>query len=281
MLVQLIQVDNDSGKAGARMGRGPEQILRGGAADRLRCAGHQVETIRIESREPFPLEIATAFEIASSLSRQVRMASRQRRFPVILAGNCMASLGVLGGLPSGRIGIVWFDAHGDLHTPETTRSGFLDGMALATAMGLCWTRLTTAVPGFHPVRAADVLLLGARDLDEAELKRIDELEIFWRNAEAIRADPAAVEVELDRLADEVDRVHLHLDLDVLDPEGLAPANAFASPGGLCREELLDLVAAVRTRARLSSATLSAYDPSVDPEGAVREAAISVLATLCE
>lgn len=263
------------------MGRGPEQILRGGAADRLRAAGHQVETIRVESREPFPLEIATAFEIAGSLSRQVRMASRQRRFPIILAGNCMASLGVLGGLPAGRIGLVWLDAHGDLHTPETTCSGFLDGMALATATGLCWTRMATAVPGFRSVRATDVLLLGARDLDEAERERIRELEIFCRDAEAIRANPAGVEAELGRLGSEVDRVHLHLDLDVLDPESVGPANTFASPGGLRLDELLDLVAFARTRARVSSATLSAYDPSLDPEGAVREAAISVLETLCE
>jgi len=153
VLIQLIQVDNDSGRTAARMGRGPEQILGGGAAERLRSVGHQVETIRVESRDAFPLEIATGFELARSLARQVRMATRQRRFPIVLAGNCLASLGVVAGYPPGRTGLVWLDAHADLQTPETTASGFLDGMALATILGLTTRQITNLEAEGIPCRA--------------------------------------------------------------------------------------------------------------------------------
>src|SRR6185369_3673269 len=70
-----------------------------------------------------------------------------------------------------RRAVFWFDAHGDLHTPATTGSGFLDGTGLATAMGLGFQALASSIPGFVPVAPDDVFLLGARDLDapEAEL----------------------------------------------------------------------------------------------------------------
>lgn len=279
MLIQLIQVDNDSGRTAARMGRGPEQILGGGAAERLRSVGHQVETIRVESRDAFPLEIATGFELARSLARQVRMATRQRRFPIVLAGNCLASLGVVAGYPPGRTGLVWLDAHADLQTPETTASGFLDGMALATILGLCWTRLATSLQGFRPVSAPDVLLLGARDLEEAELRRIEDLGIYWRDARGLRGDYAGVRAALEELGSRVDHVHLHVDLDVLDPEAVAPANAFAAPDGLRLEEVIGLVGDVHALG-LGSVTLSSYDPAADPEGRIVDAAISILEAIC-
>jgi len=63
--------------------------------------------------------------------------------------------------------VLWFDAHGDFNTPESTLGGFLDGMALAIATGRCWTGLAATVPGFTPVAEENVVLVGARDLDRA------------------------------------------------------------------------------------------------------------------
>jgi arginase len=86
--------------------------------------------------------------------------------PVVLAGNCHSCLGTLAGLAA-DVGIVWLDAHGDFNTPETSPSGYFDGMALAVAAGLAHDDLRArigarAVPGEH------ILLAGVRDLDPGE-----------------------------------------------------------------------------------------------------------------
>lgn len=261
------------------MGQGPGQILAGGLVERLRVAGHQVETIRVDLRDRFPVEIASAIELARLLAKQVRMASRQKRFPIVLAGNCMAAVGAIAGLPRGRTGLVWLDAHADLHTPETTRSGFLDGMALATVLGRCWAALTTTIPGYRRIPAGDVLLLGARDVEEAERVWIREEGFAWLDAEAMAADRPRMEEAIARLGAETERVHLHVDLDVLDPERVAPANGFAPPGGLEAEELLNVTRVVSSRCRIASVTVAGYDPSLDRGHAVRDAALGLIETL--
>src|SRR5262249_60621897 len=78
-------------------------------------------------------------------------------------------VGALARLRPARRAPFWFDAHGDCNTPETTTSGFLDGMGLAMTMGLCWHHLGATVPGFQPVAAEATFLLGARDLDPLEV----------------------------------------------------------------------------------------------------------------
>jgi arginase len=281
VLVQLIHSSNDSGHIGARMGLGPARILAAGAAERLTAEGRQVETIRVEPRDPFPTETSAAFETARVLARQVRMAVRQRRFPIVLAGNCMAAVGAVSGLPRGRTGLVWLDAHADFNTPETTRSGFLDGMALAAIVGHCWTALTASVPDFEPLRTGDVLLLGARDVEAAERARLEALGVEHRDTADLRADPAAVAASAASLGGRADRVHLHVDLDVLDPDAVAPANRYAASGGLTLPELLEFVRMLRRACRIGAVTIASYDPAFDREHRMCAAALDLLSTLTE
>ena len=94
----------------------------------------------------------------------MRETVEEGRFPLVLAVNCFTSLGTVAGL--GRdVGVVWFDAHGDFNTPDTTTSGFLDGMGLAMLLGDGWRELRQTVEGLRPVPAEHALLVGARDID--------------------------------------------------------------------------------------------------------------------
>src|SRR5439155_21217551 len=81
----------------------------------------------------------------------VRAVRAAGQFPVVLSGNCNSAVGTLSGLTPARRAVFWFDAHGDCNTPDTTATGFLDGMGLATVLGLCWYQLAASVPGYHPV----------------------------------------------------------------------------------------------------------------------------------
>ena len=133
--VRIIAVPYDSGNPDRRMGTGPQHLLDNGLGASLRTGGRGVSltTVRHE-REP-PAEVATAFELQGLVSRQVRAAIDEGRQPLVLSGNCnTAAVGSLAGAENP--GIVWFDAHGEFNTPETTTTGFIDGMGLAMAVGL-------------------------------------------------------------------------------------------------------------------------------------------------
>lgn len=276
MDIDLCLVPWDSARRGDRMGAGPEALLAGGLAERLREDGHRVSITEVEppagARRQ---EIRTAFDLARALAGRVAAARAAGAFPIVLAGNCNSALGTVAGLGPEWTGVLWLDAHGDFNTPETTTGGFLDGMALAALTGRCWTRLANGIPGFAPVPDADVALVGARDLDPLEA------DLLGRSGIA-RPAPGAARAELgvwaDALARRERRLYVHVDLDVLDPsEGRA--NEFAAPGGLPLHDLLSLLTDVAARSPLAGAALTAYDPSLDADGRVREAGVRVARTL--
>ncbi len=273
MSVALLLVPYDSARRGARMGAGPEALVRAGLADALARRGHDVSQAVIDPpADAWRAEIATAFALASAVADAVRGARAAGRFPIVLAGNCMTSVGVAAGLDEAP-SVLWCDAHGDYNTPETTVGGFLDGMALATLTGACWRGMAGAVPGFTPVDPSRVWLLGARDLDA-------------REAEALRASPirrvpaSAIDAPL---ADDAARAlpgprHLHLDLDVLDPRD-GRANQYAAPDGVRADALVRFCGALGARARPAALTLSAYDPAHDADGRAARVAIAAVEAL--
>jgi Arginase family len=155
MDIQLLLIPYDSSQRAWRCGAGPEHLLRAGLPAHLQRQGHVVTAIHIVEDDPAypPAEIRTAFELARRLATAVRSARTAGHFPLVLSGNCNTAVGTLSGLTPARRATFWFDAHGDCNTPETTTTGFLDGMGLAMTMGLCWDQLGATVPGFQPVAA--------------------------------------------------------------------------------------------------------------------------------
>jgi arginase len=234
----------DSGRRGWRMGRGPLELLEG-----------REGVVWLDDVADGP-EVWRTFALNARLAGLVAAAPG---LPVVVAGNCNVAMAHAGRAD----GIVWLDAHGDLHTPKTTRSGFFDGMALSIAVGDGWEVLRATVPGFAAVDPRAVTLVGVRDLDAAEAARVEALGVG-------RAGPAEV-------AAPGERTYLHIDLDCLDSERIGPANAFAVPGGLLVEDVLEVIE--RLRPTLVGASLTAWDPSCDRDGAVRAAAHEILAAL--
>ncbi len=165
MEIRLLLVPYDSGQRNVRMGAGPEHLRAAGLEKHLAAQGHQVDSEVIEpASRNWRAEVQTSFELMRAVAKHVRAARTAKRFPLVLSGNCLAAVGVIAGLGAGT-GVVWIDAHGDFNTPQTTTSGFLDGMTLATATGQCWGELANSIEGFQPVPDNAVVLLGARDLD--------------------------------------------------------------------------------------------------------------------
>jgi len=189
--------------------------------------------------------------------------------------------GLAGASPKEGIGLIWFDGHADFNTPETTTSGFLDGMGLATAVGHCWAQMVRTLPAFRPVREEDVVLVGGRSATRVEKGRLRKSGVTVVEVQSVHAFGAhgALGPALDAMYGRVRRVHVHLDLDVLDPEALNPANEFAPEGGLRAEEVEGCIRAIRERLEVSSATVASYDPSFDYEGRMLEAGVMLTKAL--
>ena len=280
MSVHLIQVPFDSGQRGQRMGRGPLYLVDQGAADQIRSLDITVQHTLIEPSSPFFREIGTTFELLNAIAHRTQIASAAGSFPLILAGNCNSTVGAISGLRPLDLGLIWFDAHGDFNTPETSTTGFLDGMGLSMSTGRCWKPMVAQIPGFQPLPDDRIALVGARDCDTAELKLLAEAgirSITWQEVRA-RGVKNAFETALADLCSRVETVYVHIDLDVHDT-ALAPANHYESPGGLRPEEVLDAVRFIADRCAVAGASITAFDPVRDAENRTLAAALNLIQLL--
>ena len=276
MNVTLILVPYDTAVRGWRMGAGPEHLVAAGLVPHLEGLGHRVRLTQVSAEEGRqPAEIRTAFELMRGVANEVRAAVSGGGFPLVLSGNCNTAAGTLAGLTPRERAVCWFDAHGDFNTPESTMTGFLDGTALATAIGRCWRQLTAAIPGFAPIPERHVLLLGSRDLDPAEATQLAECGAQVLPPEACRTRlPDA----LAKLGDGVEAGYVHCDLDVLDPaEG--QANLFPVEGGLTVAEVADTITAIGRAVPVRAAAVTAYAPEFDRDGRVCRAAFRIIEAL--
>lgn len=264
MGIRLIQVPYDSGQRNRRMGQGPFHFAANGVVENLAAIIGSVKDVVVEYNDPFPTEIGTTFALQRAISEQVQAALAESAFPLILAGNCNSTVGALGGYASHHIGLIWFDGHGDFDTPETSTSGFLDGMGVAMVTGHCWSAMTQSIPGFHRLTEDRVALVGVRALDKVEYSRLCESGITVVQCQKIRND-GVVEV-LDQVlhawSGKLEGVYVHVDMDVHDPN-LAPVNSFQPPDGLSPEQVQQCVRTIAAKFRILGASVTAYDPDSD------------------
>ncbi|SEL92289.1 arginase [Blastococcus sp. DSM 46786] len=230
----------------------------------------------VEPTSSWHVELRTAFELDRLVATAAAEALAAGQVPLLLAGNCNTTLGVLAALTgtSRRIGLVWLDAHGDFNTSETDTSGFLDGQGLALAVGRCWSALAAGIPGFRPLAEPDVLLIGDRDLTEAQQAVLRDAGLTWLPPGRAR-DAGAVADAVAALGDRVDAVHFHVDLDVHDPS-VAPANTYAADDGLSADQVHAVLAATAARVPVVSGALASWDPGCDVEGRMLGTALDLL-----
>jgi len=263
------------------MGCGPGRILGAGIIERLQSLGHVVELCEVDPRPDFPAEIDTAFAVMGGVAEAVRAARAEGCFPFVLAGNCNTTVGTVGGLSPRRVGVIWFDGHADFETPETTTSGFIDGMGMSILTGHCWQAMVAArIPGFTPLPGTDAILAGASDVEPWELALLEETGVVYLSDEVLNGSSgfARLAQAAEDLSQRVDGLHLHIDLDVHDPR-LARANHFRPPGGLAPDRLQELVGLIVDRVPLLSAAITAYDPEVDTDAATLASCLALVETV--
>ena len=166
--------------------------------------------------------------------------------PVVLSGDCVASLAVIAGVQRRgiRAGLVWFDAHGDFHTEQTTTSGYLGGMPLAKAAGRGDMTLPAAL-GLATLPEESVVLVDGRDLDPPEVTAL-------ASSRVLRCSVA----DLDRAALPAGPLIVHVDLDVLDPGALTGLR-FPAPDGPSLRDVADSIATVARHREIAALDIAA------------------------
>jgi arginase len=135
--------------------------------------------------------------------------------------------------------------------------------------------MTRGVPGFSAVPEENVVIAGVREVDPAEQERLDASKIAVVGADRMEKQGlGALATALDALKTRVDRVYVHLDLDVLDAGKVGKANEFAVEGGPNAEELQATLGMVRERFEVAAIGIASYDPTFDADGRVLRAAVA-------
>lgn len=273
MNTQVILVPYDSGYCRKRMGCGPDMLLEFGLKPLLQRIGVRFENVEVELELPFPTEISAAFALCRSVAERVRSCRERDILPIVVSGNCNVALGTVGGCGS-ETGVIWFDAHGEATTPETTRSGFLDGMPISILTGKAWRTLANSVPGFMPVPGDHIALFGARDIEPTEEELLKDVGV------AGMATVEELRNWLRNKAKEFGRVYVHVDLDVLDPS-VATANQWTPPNGISAEVLNHAMETIRTHAKVAALGIASYDPQSDKNGKALNVAVDAVKQLLE
>jgi arginase family enzyme len=208
-----------------------------------RAWGDGGETMAEAARLPLPYPEAAVIEEETLGEQTLAVATELPERPLVLGGCCCSHIGAVEGLAArhGRMALVWFDAHGDLNTPETSPSGNLWGMPLRIILDS------------GAVDAEDLLLLGARNLDPPEVELI--------GAVGIRTEPT----DLAAVVEGTEGVYVALDADALEPNGIRPF--MPEPDGLSLDETEELLRTIGEVAPVLGAGLSglAAEPSnVEP-----------------
>jgi arginase len=261
--ISLIQVPYHAGDDRHAASGGPPRLVEAGATAALTAQGHGVSVEIADRGGPFRDTASSSAAVNRDVAAKVRAALAADRLPLVLAGSCVTSHGVLAGFDRAECGVVWLDAHADFNTPETSRSGFFPGMSLAVLAGHCYGGYREQIGDSAPVVEEAIAVFGVRDVSpEAERDRLEgsAVEVVeWRDGKPER-DPLAA---LDTLATRVSDVYLHVDFDGFAPE-VAPGIADEPvPGGLSAEDAEAIIHATADRFRLRAATLATYAPALD------------------
>jgi arginase len=218
----------------------------------------------------------------ANFAEVVREGLQDDMITIGLEANCNDLLGMLAGLKydsdgnARRVGLVFYDSHGDFNVPETTLSGMLGGMPVAVAAGHALHNIRRTAGLEEPLPMSDIMWGGVRDLDPLEADRFREYEVRQVSVQDIREINDNFHRQFQALADEVDVIYVHVDMDVLEPDEV-PGHGLAVPDGPSSKALGAAIGAMFENPKTVALGI-ASTPSFnrDPDGVSRQAALNLI-----
>jgi arginase len=233
----------------------------------------------------------------SDLAYEVYKYLRNNVFPIVVGGDHSIAIGSVSGtkmaFPDQRLGVVWIDAHADLHSPWTTPSGNVHGMPLALLMHIekkgrnrprvftmdTWDRLRKIGVSGPKLQPRDLVFIALRDYEPEEEAIIKEHGIKVITVDDLRQNGAeAVVRETLSYLGACDHLHVSFDVDSLDPT-ISVGTGTPVPHGLWVEEARALLTGLCRDPRTATLDVVEINPALDDKNAMAEAALSIMEPL--
>jgi arginase len=290
--ISIIGVPMDLGQTRRGVDMGPSAIRYAGIIERLERLNYEIEDLgdieigraeRIQSETNVKLRnLKAVAEANEKLAAKVDEVVRAKFFPLVLGGDHSIAIGTLAGVAKHykNLGVIWYDAHGDLNTEETSPSGNIHGMPLAASLGLGHPVLTN-IAGYSPkIKPENIVIIGARALDEGEKELIKEkgIKVYTMHEIDRLGMTTVMEETIQYLKDRTDGVHLSLDLDGLDPHD-APGVGTPVIGGISYRESHLAMEMLAEANIITSAEFVEVNPILDEKNKTASVAVALMGSL--
>ncbi len=301
-LTQVIQAQEylEGGRIKVAIVRNPfmasESILAEGLIDSITALDATIgpnQTFELTENESAYSGWAREALVSRHLADLISVNGKNEYLTVALLGSCSDLPGVLSGLQNmgpgeeeqtyhlaanipHRVGLIYFDAHADVNTPETTLSGMYGGMDVALSAGL-YNDNNRLITGLDPPLPPSYILLGdVRDTDPREKELIDRMGFEILSTDDIRTLSQNVHAQMERLSSLTDVIYIHIDMDVLAPEEVL-GHGLTAPDGPTSQELADCLEVIFTYPKATAIGIAStpYGPR-DPDHLSRQAAVRLI-----
>ncbi|MFN3240327.1 MAG: arginase [Planctomycetota bacterium] len=292
--LRLVGVPMDLGAGRRGVDMGPSAIRIAGVTAALRKLGYHIEddgdvgVPAPETREPGDESaryLEPIYHVCNRLRLRVRRALDQGDVPVVLGGDHSIAIGTVSGVSEHfhdkgeKIGLIWVDAHGDMNTPDSSPTGNIHGMPLATLLGIGHPRLVE-MGGFSPkVQKEHVCLIGIRDIDDTERRIIRESGIHAYTMRDVdeRGMRAIMAEAIGYATDGTAGFHVSFDLDGMDPRDV-PGTGTPVKGGISWREANLLMEMVSDTGKMRSLEVTELNPILDVRNQSGEVAVDVISS---
>ena len=282
----------DLGQSRRGVDMGPSAIRYAGVVERLEKLNYEIhDKGDIEIGRPGKEEevsegnlkyLKAVSKASEELASAVNKVIESNSFPLIFGGDHSIAIGTLAGVSKHykNLGVIWYDAHGDLNTSETSPSGNIHGMPLAISLGVGHSALTNIANYIPKVKPENIVIIGARSLDDGEKELIREkgIKVYTMHEIDRLGMTKVMEDSVAYLKDKTDGVHLSLDLDGLDPSD-APGVGTPVLGGISYRESHLAMEILEESKLITSAEFVEVNPILDERNKTATVAVALMGSL--
>jgi len=288
--LSVIGVALDLGAGTPGVSLGPEAMRFAGVVERLENIGFNVKDegdIRaVRPKDPTTpgTNLKNLHEVArvnQALCDQVSKTMDEGRFPLVIGGDHSIAIGTIQGVLQHKknLGVIWFDAHGDINTDQTSPSGNIHGMPVAVNLGMGHEMLTS-IGGDAKLDTKNIVFIGCRDLDSGERQVFKDLGItvFTMHEIDRMGMPAVIDEAIKIASEGTDGIHVSFDMDCMDPVH-AVGTGTRVPGGMTYRESHLALEMISLTEKLVSAEFVEVNPIIDVKNQTAITAVELIGSL--
>ncbi len=261
------------------------------------------ETIYNKVHNSFAKRIGCVLKVCTRLSKSVKNSLNENCFPIVLSGDHSSAIGSISGIkaayPNKRLGVIWIDAHADIHSPFTSPSGNIHGMSLAAVLNddnldhrinnvfketqSYWAQLKNIGVKGQKVIHEDVIYFGVRDTEETEKNAIKENQMknYMVDEMRYRGFDTCLQEAVDRLND-CDMIYISFDVDSMDCDLISNGTGTPVSKGFDQYEIIEIIKAFIKTDKVGCFEVVEVNPLLDKKGNVMaETAFEVLKATTE